>query len=342
MGLGDTVFKIIKAVGVGIFVYSVVLIIAGFLFGFYMAGQNARFYEQYAVDTQEENNLLEVAIKSMDVERVDMEYDIALLEAQKKTLQESVNTLSGDNERLRKENSLLRTKNYELETYKTLYFAKSSYADTTISPSTPVQTAQITTPASTQTTYTQGTYRPYSMRPTTPFPSEFAQVTPNIQSFVNGKDFNGCVNGVRAIQYILHGETEGNNFIIQYADETLTKGKGDCTDKALLLYACLTAMGYDKNELYIAGISTCDGKYDHNVVLMTDPPGDKANWGHYSFTLQGTTYYMIDPTNWAGTPMNSGMSYYDECYRVGNIYSIGSTNLGGLDIVPIHGLKVEN
>ena len=92
-------------------------------------------------------------------------------------------------------------------------------------------------------------------------------MTENIRQFANGKTISGLVNGIRAIAYINHGENDGNNWIIQYADETLTKGKGDCTDKVLLLYACMLANGYDSDDMAVAVVTDCTGEYSHNVLL---------------------------------------------------------------------------
>ncbi len=342
MGLWKITTDIIKAIGIGIIIYSILLLAFGFYAGWYVSGYNARAYEQYAIDAQEENNDLEILLSSLDGEKARLNDQIDLLTVQKRELENNIRTLSDDNTRLRIELNTIRTEKQNLEVYKTLYNAKSASTSTPISSNTPVQTPQKTVSYSTATKYTPAmNYPQYTSRTDTPFPSIYAVITPNIEGFVQGKDFNGTVNAIRSLEYILHGNVDGDNTIIQYADETLVRGKGDCTDKSLLLYACLRAMGYGEKNLFIASMNTCDGRYDHSVVLMTNPPGDRKNWGHFSFTLNGTPYYIIDPTNWAGTPMNSGLSYYEECYTIGNIYSYGTTSIYGLDDVPMHGIKVS-
>lgn len=341
MGLIDISQSILKAVGIGIFICILIVFATGFLAGHYLTGQSAKQYEQFAIDKQMENNGLEELLRTLDLERNELSDQVDILEIQKAELEKSVRTLSDDNVRLRTELSAVRAEKYQLEMYKTLYEAKSTAQSTAISTNTPAQNEQKTVSYATATKYEPSfSYPPYHNRADTAFPYIYAGVTPNVEDFCRGKDFNGTVNAIRALTYILHGEVDGDNTIIQYADETLVRGKGDCTDKTLLLYACLRHMGYGEQNLFVASIHSCDGQYDHNVLLMTDPPLDKENYGHFSFTLKGVTYYIIDPTNWAGTPMNSGLSYYDDCYVIGNIHSFGSTDIYGIDDVPMHGLKV--
>lgn len=306
----------------------------GFYIGFSYASVTNSQYEQYMEETGKKNTELQALLSGLSAEKNNLKDQVTNLTFQKKQLEDLNRQVTEENVRLRQQVSTLKAEKIVLETRSTVvpYVPQPQY-----SAITPVQTAQITPSAS---TYTAGTYPPYSQRDDYPHPQHYAVVTENIRQFANGKTISGLVNAIRAIAYINHGENDGNNWIIQYADETLTKGKGDCTDKVLLLYACMLANGYDSDDMAVAVVTDCTGGYSHNVLLTKDNPLGDADYGHYSFTLAGTKWYMLDPTNWEGTPLNSCLSYYDNCYIIGNIYEYGDNSIYGSQDVPMHGLKV--
>jgi len=298
--------------------------------------------DQYTTEIQRLNDLTEEKNKNYMT-------TLSMTESEIEGLKEYNRNIQATNDRLINEqiqNSI--TINYlkmELESKEReiarLKAVKSSSTNTYISSNTPAQTAQI--PAvTTSTAYMPAfNYEEWASRPTYPSVPAFTTVTSNVTSFANGKTFEQLVNSIRALEYLSH-VNDNNNYAIQYADETIVKGGGDCTDKVLLLYACLKSQGYDDGEMGVASISSCDGSYNHNVLVMTEPPVDTSNVdSHYRFELGGNTWYVIDPTDWQGRPVIGLMEYYNECYRVGNIHFYNTDTLGGWDKVPIHGLEMK-
>lgn len=170
-------------------------------------------------------------------------------------------------------------------------------------------------------------YLPYSARGSLPYPTVYTIVTPNVVNFSSGLSIEEIVNKIRFnIMYINH-ITEGRPYLIQYADETLVRGKGDCTDKALLLFSCLLSMGYSANDMGIATISKCDGQELHDIVIIKNPGLDTTRFGKYHFDVDGETFYMVDPTNSLSTSVYDISPQYKDCLIVGNLY-FQDTNKG--------------
>jgi predicted transglutaminase-like cysteine proteinase len=340
--LGKGVFAFL----VGVFVFGVIVgVLGGGTIG-YMVGVSSspevKDLRDYAYNVSEENIVLESLIASIISDRNELEMQNDILKAQYAEMYKSNEKLSKDWQDMRSENLAMSIQISNLKTQLDIEKMKvSSYQKTYSSyTNTPVQTAQITDSATLY--YTTGTYPPYTSRPTYPSIDAFTYLTGNIMKFSEAKSFEKLVNDIRAIPYRSHAN-DNNNYAIQYADETLTTNGGDCTDKALLLYACLKYKGYDEDEMGIASISDCEGKYNHNVMVMTEPPFDTSNVAdNHKFDLGGKTWYVVDPTNTAGFPMDSMLAYYDSCYIIGNIHFHNTDTLGGWDAVPIHGLKVSN
>jgi hypothetical protein len=163
-------------------------------------------------------------------------------------------------------------------------------------------------------------YPPYGSRGTLPYPAAYATVTPNIVKFSSGLSIEEIVNKIRFnIIYIDH-KADGYPYMIQYADETLVRGKGDCSDKALLLFSCLLSKGYSANDMGIAAISQCDGKALHDVLIIKNPQLNIVDFGKYHFDVDGETYYIIDPTNSLSTSVYDISPQYKDCLIVGNLY----------------------
>ena len=329
------IWGVVKGILTLIIIGALLIGALGFYIGFSFASVTNTQYEQYMQETGKKNTELQALLSGLSAEKNNLKDQVANLQFQKAQLEELNKQVTEENVRLRQQVSTLKAEKAVLETRSTVipYVPQPQY-----SAITPAQDAQITPSVS---TYTAGTYPAYSQRDDYPHPQHYAVVTENIRQFAKGKSLEQLVNGVREITYINHGEQDGNNWIIQYADETLVKGKGDCTDKVLLLYACMMANGYDVEDMAVAVVTDCGGGYSHNVLLYKENPLGAEEYGHYSFTLAGTKWYMLDPTNWSGTPLNSCLSYYDDCYTIGNIYKYGDNSIYGSQDVPMHGLKVS-
>ncbi|HII94760.1 MAG TPA: hypothetical protein HA367_03355 [Candidatus Methanofastidiosum sp.] len=163
-------------------------------------------------------------------------------------------------------------------------------------------------------------YPPYGSRGTMPYPTAYATVTPNVVKFSSGLSIEEIVNKIRFnISYLDH-KTDGYPYMIQYADETLVRGKGDCTDKALLLFSCLVSKGYSVNDMGIAAISKCDGQALHDVIIIKNLAANKDNFGKYHFDVDGETFYILDPTNSLSTNAYEVSPQYKDCLIVGNLY----------------------
>jgi len=348
MGIFDTLTGIAKAIGIGFAIWTLVVAVFAFGLGYQMSGRVISVTEEYASGVSSENSDLHAQILTITGQYDQMKLD---LEYYKKISQDTTARADG----LSAENSELRARILSLEWERDnlkrdldfeKFKANTANQTSNISPVTPVQTEQITTPAG--AVYTPSfNYGSWSGRPTYPSIQYYTTVTNNIMKFTEGKTFEQVVNGIRSLKYISHAN-DNSNYAIQYADETLVKGGGDCTDKCLLLYACLKAQGYDEDKMAVASISDCEGVYNHNVLAMEDPPFDTSGVDSQSvFVLGGRTWYVVDPTNWAGTPVWQMMDYYKDCYRVGNMHFYWTDNLPeqkrlrGWDEVPIHGLKVS-
>ncbi len=170
-------------------------------------------------------------------------------------------------------------------------------------------------------------YPPYGSRGTMPYPTAYAAVTPNVVKFSTGLSIEEVVNKIRFnISYLDH-RTEGYQYMIQYADETLVRGKGDCSDKALLLFSCLASKGYSANDMGIAAISKCDGQMLHDVLIIKNPPLNTDGFGKCHFDVDGETFYIIDPTNSLSTSVYDVSPQYKDCLIVGNLY-FADTNKG--------------
>ncbi|OPZ47327.1 MAG: hypothetical protein BWY95_01540 [Bacteroidetes bacterium ADurb.BinA104] len=342
MGIFDALTGIAKAIGIGILLWTLIVGLVCFGLGYQMSGRVISVTEEYASGVSSENSDLHAQILTITGQYDQMKLD---LEYYKKISQDTTARADG----LSAENSELRARILSLEWERDnlkrdldfeKFKANTANQTSNISPVTPVQTEQITTPAG--AVYTPSfNYGTWSGRTTYPSIKSFAGVTANVVAFSNGKTFEQLVNSIRSLQYISHANDNGN-YAIQYADETIVKGGGDCTDKVLLLYACLKAQGYDEDKMAVASISDCDGVYNHNVLAMEDPPFDTGGVDSQSvFVLGGRTWYVVDPTNWTGTPVWQMMDYYQDCYRVGNMHFYYTDTLGGWSEVPMHGLKVS-
>lgn len=170
-------------------------------------------------------------------------------------------------------------------------------------------------------------YPPYGSRGTMPYPTAYATVTPNVTKFSSGLSIEEIVNKIRFnISYFDH-KTEGYQYMIQYADETLVRGKGDCTDKALLLFSCLASKGYPVNDMGIAAVSKCDGQGLHDVLIIKNPSLNTDGFGKYHFDVDGETFYIIDPTNSLSISVYDVSPQYKDCLIVGNLY-FADTNKG--------------
>ena len=342
MGIFEVTRDIAKAIGIGILLWTLVVAVFAFGLGYQMSGRVISVTEEYASGVSSENSDLQAQILTITGQYDQMKLDLGYY---KKLSQDTTARADG----LVSENSELRAKILSLEWERDnlkrdldfeKFKANTATQTSNISPVTPVQTEQITTPAG--TAYTPSfNYGSWSGRPTYPSIKYFATVTDNIMKFTEGKTFEQVVNGIRSLKYISHAN-DNSNYAIQYADETLVKGGGDCTDKCLLLYACMKQMGYDEDEMAVVSMHSCDGGYDHNVLATTKPPFDATGVdAHYTFDIGGKKWYIIDPTNWAGTPMCSVMGYYESCYIVGNMHFYNTDTLGGWNEVQMHGLKVS-
>ena len=342
MGIFDALTGIAKAIGIGILLWTLIVGVFAFGLGYQMSGRVISVTEEYASGVSSENSDLQAQILTVTGQYDQMKLD---LEYYRKLSQDTTARADG----LVSENSELRAKILSLEWERDnlkrdldfeKFKANTATQTSNISPVTPVQTEQITTPAG--TTYTPAfNYGSWSGRPTYPSIQYYTTVTNNIMKFTEGKTFEQVVNGIRSLKYISHAN-DNSNYAIQYADETLVKGGGDCTDKCLLLYACMKQMGYDEDEMAVVSMHSCDGGYDHNVLATTKPPFDATGVdAHYTFDIGGKKWYIIDPTNWAGTPLCSVMQYYESCYIVGNMHFYNTDTLGGWNEVPMHGLKVS-
>jgi predicted transglutaminase-like cysteine proteinase len=337
----------------GVMVAGLIILLVGFAggvwYGHYVWGTD-KAQPSYSQMLQEQNELIQQKNEQYAI-------DIGMTKSEIEALKNYNRNLAETNERLvneQIENSIkitqlkiqVESKDREIARLKAVKSVPSYSESTDISPVTPVQTAQITTSAG--TTYSPAfNYGTWSGRPTYPSIKYYAQVTSNVIKFNEGKSFEQLVNSIRSLQYISHANDNGN-YAIQYADETIVKGGGDCTDKVLLLYACLKAQGYDEDKMAVASISDCEGVYNHNVLVMEDPPFDTSSVDSQSvFVLGGRTWYVVDPTNWAGTPVWQMMDYYNDCYRVGNMhfYFVDDYPLDkrsyGWDEMPIHGVEVS-
>jgi hypothetical protein len=190
-------------------------------------------------------------ITSLGKEILERDTEISNLKSEIKTLQNDIIML-----------------NFVLESQK-------NKASTETVPVNPTTTTPESTPLAVEVNSTYipfMSYPPYGSRGTMPYPTVYTTVTPNIVRFSSGLSIEEIVNKIRFnISYIDH-KTDGYPYMIQYADETLVRGKGDCSDKALLLFSCLLSKGYSANDMGIAAISQCDGKALHDVSHNKESP----------------------------------------------------------------------
>lgn len=349
-GLFGIIGEAIRAVVIGLLIFGGVCFAGGVAYGNYVWGTE-HTQPSFSEELQKQNELIQKSNEQYMI-------DIGMTKSEIESLKNYNANLKATNERLVNEQinnsvqinfmkSELASKDREIARLKEMLNNRTYSASTTISSNTPVQTVQITPSTSTATYAPAFNYGSWVGRPTYPSIKYFATVTDNVIKFTEGKTFEQIVDDIRELRYISH-VNDNSNYAIQYADETLVKGQGDCTDKVLLLYACMKSQGYDEDEMGVASISACDGSLNHNVLVMTAPPVSTSNVDdHYRFELGGKTWYVIDPTDWQGRPAIGLMSYYDGCYTVGNIhfyfvddYPVQKRSYGW-DEVPMHGLKVN-
>jgi predicted transglutaminase-like cysteine proteinase len=343
-GLFGIIGEAIRAVVIGLLIFGGVCFAGGVAYGNYVWGTE-HTQPSFSEELQKQNELIQKSNEQYMI-------DIGMTKSEIESLKNYNANLKATNERLVNEQinnsvqinfmkSELASKDREIARLKELLNNRTYSASTTISSNTPVQTVQITPSTSTATYAPAFNYGSWVGRPTYPSIKYFATVTDNVIKFTEGKTFEQIVDDIRELRYISH-VNDNSNYAIQYADETLVIGGGDCTDKVLLLYACMKAKGYSEDDMAVVSIHSCDGGYDHNVLAMTKPPFDATGVdAHYTFDIGGRKWYIIDPTNWAGTPMCSVMGYYEDCYIVGNMHFYNTDTLGGWDEVPMHGLKVK-
>lgn len=334
------IWGVVKGILSLIIIGALLIGAVGFYIGFSYASVTNAQYEEYMQKTSEKNTTLEALISGLSAEKNNLKNEVTNLTFQKGQLEKLNKEVTDENAMLRQQVNALKIENNALQLKSTVvpYIPQSN-----ISSNTPVQTEQITTyEEMSGTLYTPAfNYGPWQGRPTYPSIQYYTTVTNNIVKFTEGKTFEQVVNGIRKLKYTSHAN-DNSNYAIQHADETLVKGGGDCTDKVLLLYACMKQMGYDESKMCVASIHSCDGGYDHNVLATTKPPFDATGVDvHYTFDIGGKKWYIIDPTNWEGTPLCSVMQYYEDCYIVGNMHFATTESLGGWDEVPMHGLKVS-
>lgn len=335
-----------KTVGTLIGIIFVAGIIIGAVSGGYIgymygiaSSPEVKDLQGYAYNVSSENMKLEQLVATIISDRNELELDNRRLESQYFELEKNYNALVSDWQNMTTDNAKLRQKVTVLETNLEVAQRQRTTTQTTVTyTNTPAQNTQET--FSIKQYEAQFSYPAYNARPTYPSIQYFTTVTGNVIKFSTAKSFEQLVNDIRAIPYHSHAN-DNNNYAIQFADETLTTNKGDCTDKVLLLYACLKYMGYKEDDMAIVSMHSCDGGYDHNVLAMADPPFNTDGVDvHNTFTIGGRKWYIVDPTNLVGTPVCSIMSYYDNCYIIGNMHFYNTESLGGWDGVPIHGLKV--
>lgn len=341
----------LQKAGKAVLTFIGIIFVGGMLMGAVGGGYIAYMYgvasspevkdlTDYAYNVSRENTELEQIVAVIISDKNELQLENSRLESQFYELEKNYKNLASDWQALTSENAKLRQRITVLETnLDIMQRQKSSAQTTTIYSNTPAQNDEET--FSMEAYEAQFSYPSYGSRPTYPSIEHFTQVTGNVMKFSEAKSFGQLVNDIRAIPYRSHAN-DNNNYAIQYADETLSTNGGDCTDKALLLYTCMEYLGYSEDDMAVVSMSSCDGKYNHNVLALADPPFDTSNVDeHCTFTIGGRKWYIVDPTNMVGMPTCSVMSYYSDCYIVGNMHFYNTESIGGWDEVPIHGLKVE-
>lgn len=287
------------------------------------SGERVVTYQEKLANATEQNIDYKVQILTSNTEIETLNQEINRLRLYNSQMTENYNNLLDERNSLKlKLNTLQNDYDYLKLRYTSLESKCSSSYST---PSTQTQTQSEESNSIPEQTQTElyppyMSYPPYGSRGTLPSPTTYTMVTPNVMKFSSGLSIEEIVTKIRfEIAYFDH-INEGYPYLIQYADETLVRDKGDCTDKVLLLFSCLLANGYSASDMGTATISKCDGQGLHDILIMKNPPLNLASFGKYHFDIDGETFYIIDPTNSLSTSVYEVSPQYKDCLIVGNVY----------------------
>lgn len=277
-------------------------------------------YQERLANVTEQNIDYKVKILNRNTEIDNLNQEISRLRLYNTQMTENYNNLLDERNSLKLKLITLQNDYDYLKIRYTSLESKCNTSNATSTPQTQTELPSAGVEESSESYSPYMSYPPYGSRGTIPYPTVYVMVTPNVVKFSSGLTLEGIVNRIRFdISYIDH-KSEGYQYLIQYADETIVRGKGDCTDKALLLFSCLLSTGYSANDIGIAAISKCDGQGLHDVLIIKNPPLDTANFGKYHLELDGETFYIIDPTNSLSTSVYEISPQYKDCFIVGNVY----------------------
>ncbi|HPC81371.1 MAG: hypothetical protein GX941_06120 [Candidatus Methanofastidiosa archaeon] len=304
-----------------------------FFFGMYLtsvvnSGERISTYQEKLSNATQQNIDCKVQVLNKNTEIEHLNQEISRLRLYNNQMSENYNKLIEEDNKLKlKLNSLQNDYN----NLKMRYTVLENNCGVSKTPANTQTQSEVQIPAPVvpiSEAYTPYmSYPPYGSRGTAPYPTVYATVTPNVVKFSSGLSIGEIVNKIRFdISYFDHN-TEGYPYLIQYADETIVRGKGDCTDKALLLFSCLASNGYPVNDMGIATISKCDGQALHDVLMIKNPLVNTDNFGKYHFDFDGETFYILDPTNSLSTNAYEVSPQYKDCLIIGNLY-FQNTNRG--------------
>jgi len=322
--MDEVIKKILKGSLIAlVFTHGLAFFGGMYINGIVNSGDRIAVYQEQLANVTNENANYKLIIINTNAENENLKLENATLRRNYEEATQNYNRLVGEDAQMRQKLISLQTDYDYLKMRYSILENSCGYDKSGTSTEVLTQgQEQVSVPVTTTPeTYSPGmTYPPMSARGTTPYPTTYTTVTQNVIKFSKGLTVGEIVNNIRfKISYLDH-YAEGYPYLIQYADETLVKGKGDCTDKALLLFSCLAANGYPVSDMGIAAISKCDGQMLHDVLIIKNPPINTDGFGKYHFNVDGETFYIIDPTNSLSTSVYEISPQYKDCLIVGNVY----------------------